>query len=115
MILLNIFNRISFMFLKLIKISPIHTAKFCLVIFLSISLISCQQSEKPAYKPAAIDQNPISAFLSPEESMKTMHLPEGYHLQLVASEPIIEEPVAIVWDGNGRMFVAEMRSYMKDI
>ena len=44
-----------------------------------------------------------------------MHLPEGYHLELVASEPIIQEPVAVVWDGNGRMYVAEMRSYMRDI
>ena len=36
-------------------------------------------------------------------------------MQLVASEPIIQEPVAIVWDGNGAMYVAEMRSYMQDI
>nr|MBA4167425.1 c-type cytochrome [Chitinophagaceae bacterium] len=28
---------------------------------------------------------------------------------------VIQEPVAIVWDGNGRMYVAEMRSYMQDI
>jgi glucose/arabinose dehydrogenase/mono/diheme cytochrome c family protein len=53
--------------------------------------------------------------LSPEESMKTMHLPGGYKLELVASEPMVQEPVAIVWDGNGRMYVAEMRSYMQDI
>ncbi|MBE9462404.1 c-type cytochrome [Dyadobacter subterraneus] len=68
-----------------------------------------------AFKPDQVEQNPSSKVLSPEESMKTMHLPEGYHLQLVASEPMIQEPVAIVWDGNGRMYVAEMRSYMQDI
>ena len=44
-----------------------------------------------------------------------MQLPPGYHLELVASEPEIQEPVAIVWDGNGRLYVAEMRSYMQDI
>jgi len=44
-----------------------------------------------------------------------MKLPPGYHLELVASEPEIQEPVAIVWDGNGRLYVAEMRSYMQDI
>src|SRR3546814_10176450 len=37
-----------------------------------------------------------------------------YHLELVASEPMISEPVAIAWDGNGRMYVAEMNTYMKD-
>ena len=71
--------------------------------------------EKKPFTPATVEKNPSSEYLSPEESMKTMHLPEGYHLQLVASEPVIQEPVAIVWDGNGRMYVAEMRSYMQDI
>src|SRR3546814_10155121 len=28
---------------------------------------------------------------------------------------MIHEPVAIAWDGNGRMFVAEMNTYMQDI
>ena len=72
------------------------------------------ESPAPA-KPAKIDPNPSSAYLSPEESMRKMQLPPGYHLELVASEPDIQEPVAIVWDANGRMYVAEMRSYMMDI
>ena len=84
-------------------------------VLLSIFLLACHSTEKPPYRPAAIDNNPSSAFLSPEQSLKTMHLPEGYHLELVASEPVIQEPVAIVWDGNGKMYVAEMRSYMQDI
>ena len=82
-------------------------------------LFSCQQKNQPEEpappRPSRIDPNPSPAYLTPEESMKTMHLPPGYHLQLVASEPEIQEPVAIVWDGNGRIYVAEMRSYMQDI
>jgi mono/diheme cytochrome c family protein/glucose/arabinose dehydrogenase len=57
---------------------------------------------------------PSRAYLSPEESMKTIYLPPGYRLELVASEPMIQEPVAIAWDGNGRMYVAEMLTYMQD-
>src|SRR5690606_30813254 len=34
---------------------------------------------------------------------------------LVASEPMIQEPVAIAWDGNGTLYVAEMRTYMQDV
>ncbi|MCW3092967.1 MAG: cytochrome [Ferruginibacter sp.] len=98
-----------------IKISVRQTAKIYFTAFILLTFVGCQESEKPPYKPAAIDKNPTAVYLSPEESMKTMHLPEGYHLQLVASEPMIQEPVAIVWDGNGRMYVAEMRSYMRDI
>ncbi len=92
-----------------------------IIVFLTVlQLISCRKPDekliqKEAYKPTVINQTPSSAVLSPEESMKTMHLPEGYHLELVASEPIIQEPVAMVWDGNGNMYVAEMRSYMQDI
>lgn len=54
-------------------------------------------------------------YLSPADEAKTFHLPPGYHMQLVVSDPIIREPVVAVFDGNGRMFIAEMRTYMQDI
>src|SRR4051794_8135936 len=52
---------------------------------------------------------------SPEEEAKTFQLPPGYHVELVLSEPTIKEPVMSVFDSNGRMFVAEMLTYMQDI
>ncbi|MFP6892554.1 MAG: hypothetical protein VCA18_02305, partial [Opitutales bacterium] len=52
-------------------------------------------------------------FLSIEESHKSIELPEGYSLELVLSEPRIEEPVAMAWDGNGVLYVVEMRTYMQ--
>src|SRR5687768_9187061 len=57
---------------------------------------------------------PSPVYLSPQESMETVHLPSGYHLELIASEPMIREPVAIAWDGNGKMYVAQMLTYMQD-
>ena len=62
----------------------------------------------------AFNATPTPAYLSPEESLKTIHVPKGYRLELVASEPMIKEPVAIAWDGNARMYVAEMLTYMQD-
>ncbi len=62
-----------------------------------------------------VDKDPPAAPLTPEESLKKVQLPPGYHLELVASEPMVQEPVAIAWDGNGRMFVAEMNTYMLDV
>lgn len=53
--------------------------------------------------------------LPPSEAMAAIELPEGYHLELVASEPMIREPAVVAFDGNGRMYVAEMRTYMQDI
>lgn len=52
--------------------------------------------------------------LSPEQSLAKFIVPEGYHLELVASEPMITEPVAIAWDGNAKMYVAQMETYTQD-
>jgi len=52
-------------------------------------------------------------FLSLEEAHKSLELPEGYSLELILSEPHIEEPVACAWDGNGVLYVVEMRTYMQ--
>ncbi len=57
---------------------------------------------------------PHPSYLSPAESAGLVQLPPGYHLELVLSEPDIREPVVSVFDGNGRLYVAEMRSYMQD-
>ncbi len=55
-------------------------------------------------------------YLSPEEeAQKFVFQEQGYQLEPVVTDPIIKEPVLAVFDGNGRMYVAEMRSYMQDI
>ena len=54
-------------------------------------------------------------YLTPEEELARFQLPAGYWLELVVSDPVIAEPVAIAFDGNGRMFVAEMRAFMRDL
>src|SRR5215210_2923305 len=64
--------------------------------------------------PRVVDSNPSPTHLLPEQSLKTFNLPKGYHMELVASEPMIKEPVAIAWDGNAKMYVAEMLTYMMD-
>ena len=47
--------------------------------------------------------------------MKTFHLHAGYRLELVASEPLIQDPVVIDWDNDGRLWAIEMPGYMTDI
>ncbi len=58
-------------------------------------------------------KDPITAR-TPAEEARSFILPPGYRLELIASEPDIVNPVAVEFDGNGRMFVVEMRSYMLD-
>lgn len=57
------------------------------------------------------DSSPV---LSAAESMKTMQLEEGFEIKLVASEPLVNSPVAFVFDKAGRMWVTEMIGYMPD-
>ena len=53
-------------------------------------------------------------FLSPQEARESIELEDGYALDLVLSDPDIHEPVAMAWDGNGALYVVEMRTYMQD-
>ncbi|MGJ8655195.1 MAG: DUF7133 domain-containing protein [Akkermansiaceae bacterium] len=53
-------------------------------------------------------------MLSPEETIASIELPPGYSLEPVLSEPNITEPVSCVFDGNGRMYVIQMNTYMQD-
>ncbi len=95
--------------------NSVFTAAFTAVFFLFCSCKEgtnrneSKESDRPAF-----NSNPTGMYMSPEESMQMIYLPAGYHLELVASEPMIKEPVAIVWDGNGSMYVAEMLTYMQD-
>ena len=66
--------------------------------------------------PPALHAAPTaSPVLSPEDEMKRFFLPPGYHVELVASEPMIEEPVLVDFDPDGRIWVIEMVGYMPDI
>lgn len=59
-------------------------------------------------------KRPPVVRLSPETQQKLFLLPEGYKIELVLADPVIEDPVGVTFDGDGRMYVLEMRSYMKD-
>ena len=48
---------------------------------------------------------------SVQEEAKSFQLPPGYRLEPVLTEPEIKEPGVIAFDGDGRMFVAELRTY----
>ena len=49
--------------------------------------------------------------LSPAESAAKVKLPDGFHLELIAAEPLINEPSGVCWDARGRMFVSELHGY----
>ena len=73
------------------------------------------QTARPAWPPGVHQVAADSPPLSPAEEMKTFFMPAGYHVELVASEPLIQDPILIDWDADGRMWAIEMPGYMHDI
>src|SRR5829696_7173245 len=69
--------------------------------------------------PAINDQTDFSPKApyrprTPAEEAAGFILPVGYRLELVAADPDFINPTLIEFDGNGRMYVGEMISYMMD-
>jgi mono/diheme cytochrome c family protein len=55
---------------------------------------------------------PPAPPLSPADALKQFKLPVEFAIQLVASEPMVVNPVMVRWDASGRLWVLEMRSFM---
>jgi mono/diheme cytochrome c family protein/glucose/arabinose dehydrogenase len=71
-------------------------------------------SQTRAWPPPVQKVSPDSPTLSAAEALKTFHMPAGYRMELVASEPMVIDPVAIDFDLEGRLWVVEMPGFMPD-
>lgn len=60
-------------------------------------------------------QVPPAPALSPQDELATFEIADGYRVELVASEPLIQDPVVATFDAAGNLWVCEWRSYMRDI
>ncbi|KAA5544519.1 c-type cytochrome [Roseiconus nitratireducens] len=60
------------------------------------------------------DQLPRTPAVEPDQVLETFEVAPGYHLELVAHEPLVGSPVAVEWDADGHLFVCEMRGYSED-
>lgn len=65
--------------------------------------------------PPAKPPMPTSIALTPQEEMKTFSLPPGFHVELVASEPLIDSPILMDFDADGRLWVVEMPTFLPDM
>ncbi|NNE90362.1 MAG: c-type cytochrome [Verrucomicrobiales bacterium] len=58
---------------------------------------------------------PAAPVLSAGAALKSFSVEDGFRIELVAAEPMIHDPVALAFDGNGRIWVVEMRGFMPNI
>jgi mono/diheme cytochrome c family protein len=57
----------------------------------------------------------VVPVFTPEESLSQFKVAPGFKVELVASEPMVKDPVFVEWDDDGRMWVGELRTYMRDL
>lgn len=65
---------------------------------ISLSCLSCKEQRYPGP-------------LSPEKTLETFQLRDGFRIEIFASEPHTQDPVEMVFDEHGNAFVAEMPDY----
>jgi len=58
-------------------------------------------------RPHVVPEGP----LSPEEQLAKFHVPSGFEIELVASEPEIHSPLSINFDNQGRLWVTDTIEY----
>ena len=59
--------------------------------------------------------NMKSPVLTPLQALDAFVVQEGFHVELVASEPLIVDPVSAIFDPDGSIWVVEMQSFMPDV
>lgn len=93
-----------------------------IISFLAIGLIiligngAFRQSENGYFLDSLLIRKQFSSSpaLTAQESMEKMQLADGFKVKLVAAEPLINSPVALVFDKEGRIWLTEMDGYMPD-
>jgi putative membrane-bound dehydrogenase-like protein len=65
--------------------------------------------------PIAAEDIPPAPVLAVPQALQSMQLQPGFVIENVAAEPNVFSPVAMSFDGNGRMWVAEMNTFMPDL
>ena len=77
------------------------------------------QNEDTATLPDVVDRRTFNSLLakvdpiakSPEASLHSIEVHTGFKVELVASEPMLESPIAFAWGPDGRFWVVEMGDY----
>ena len=72
-----------------------------------------QEPAPPPAFPTPHDTEPKESGLplSPEEAAKGFQVPPGFKVSVFAAEPDVRNPIAMTWDGRGRLWVAENYTY----
>lgn len=91
----------------------------CAFLIVAAAIESLAQIGDKAGEPQAVlvpsELIPLSPALTAADELKTFQVAPGFHVELVAAEPLVGDPVAMAFSPDGRLWVVEMRGYMPDL
>ena len=77
-----------------------------------------QQGDRRGHNMTSIvpeDVIPPAPFLKVEDALKSFQLAPGFVIEEVASEPLVDMPCTLKFDGDGQMWICELVGYMPDV
>ncbi len=91
-----------------------RASMFIVTLFMVLSCrVLLAEADKPGEaQPEPKVKLPPSPPLSPDQALKSFKLQPGFRMELIASEPLIQDPVAMTFDGDGRIWAVEFIGYM---
>lgn len=92
--------------------------RLALLLSLLIASASAQLGDKPGEAQVQLvpkELIPPSPALSAADEAKTFQVAPGFRVELVASEPLVGDPVAVQFGPDGKLWVVEMLGYMPDL
>ena len=70
-----------------------------------------EESSKPKFPKPFDTQELTEKLLTPAEAASRISLPDGFQVSVFASEPDVNQPIALATDERGRLWVAECYTY----
>ena len=102
-----------------ILMTPLKSTSLLVATALVLAAFPISTSAQKGDKQGEVQQSripkekiPANPPLSPPEALKKFKLQPGFQVELVTSEPVVVNPVALQFDPEGRIWVLEMRSFM---
>lgn len=101
---------------------PVDHVTAPLAALLAVLLLTCSSARAQNGDKAGEEQPPLpkdlavppAPVLTPEEGLASLAVHPGFRVELVAAEPLVVDPVQLVFDERGRLWVVELRGYMPD-
>lgn len=91
-------------------------ALFCAFLTMLVLPLAAKHPSNPGPEQFELRfQLPPPPPLSPEQALATFQIAPGFRIEVIAAEPLVEDPIAMSFDASGRLYVVEMRGYMHDV